>query len=224
VNLDKKVTTAFVITAIAFVGTGYAALRTTTTTESIQFGNIFTKTTTTTTADNHSNKPAITVSTSQEADLAAVILRISGISVRVEEITTLKARNMGNGEIVLAYNLAQSSGKSVEEILYMRHERKMGWGNIAKVLGVKLHGSVDKSVSILRESKLDTDADNFLLVIRVDLDDEASHGNDKGKAVSHDTPHSYGNNGNDKNDKNDNNDKNDKNDKDDDKLHPKKQK
>ncbi|MEM5769986.1 MAG: hypothetical protein AAGU32_17130, partial [Bacillota bacterium] len=136
-------------------------------------------------------------------DLASAISRALGLEVGGDEISALKARNMGYGEITLAYNLAQASGKSVNEILEMRYEQKMGWGNIAKTLGVKLHDKADNSAVILREVKLDNDADNFLASLRIDLDAEDNdnaHGNHNKHAVdndnSNDNPAQHKNEGN----------------------------
>lgn len=174
--LDKKITTVFIITSIVITGTALAAILTTnTTTKTLLFGDnpvISTTTTTTTVSDAKPVHTEVTVTATKEADLAAVILRILGIQINIEEITTFKSRNMGYGEITLAYNLAHASGKSVHEILNMRYDQKMGWGKIAKVLGVKLHDAADNSVIILREAQLNDDADNFKISIQIDLDDE----------------------------------------------------
>lgn len=120
---------------------------------------------------------------SPEATLANLIFRILDIPVTVYEISELRTtRNMGRGEIALAYSLANASGYPVSHILHLRFDEKMGWGKIAKTLGVKLHGPADKSMAILREGNLDQDADDLHIKIRVDLDDD-----DKpGKAVSGD--------------------------------------
>lgn len=198
--MDKKLTTVFIITSIVFAGTALAAVLTTNpTTKSLLFG--INPAVTTTTAPKTANASALnTVLDLTEqavaADLASAISRTLGLEVGGDEISTLKARNMGYGEITLAYNLAQASGKSVNEILEMRYEQKMGWGKIAKTLGVKLHDKADNSAVILREVKLDNDADNFLASLRIDLDDEDndnSHGNHNKHAVDNDNGNGNGN-------------------------------
>lgn len=131
--------------------------------------------------------PVVIVENSPEAALANLIFRILDIPVTVYEITELKTgRSMGHGEIALAHSLAHASGYPLSYILHLRFDHGMGWGKIAKTLGVKLHGPADKSVRILREAKLDRDADDFTLFIRVDLDaDDDDDRDEKPKANGH---------------------------------------
>lgn len=177
-SVDKKMVTAFLLATVIVTGTALASLRTTVTTESVSIGTNPTiaasTVTTTTTATTHevSHVDTTMSMTSQDAALANLIFRILGIPVSVHEITTYQTRyHLGNGEITLAYNLAAASGKSVDEILMMRFERKMGWGKIAKVLGVKLHGAVDNSVVILQQASLHKDVDDLRFSVRIDLED-----------------------------------------------------
>ena len=115
----------------------------------------------------------VIVENSPETALANLIFRILDIPVTVYEISELKTgRNMGHGEIALAHSLAHASGQPLSYILHLRFDQKMGWGKIAKTLGVKLRGAHDKADYILREAKLDRDADDFKVFIRVDLDDD----------------------------------------------------
>lgn len=125
--------------------------------------------------------------------LANLIFRNLDIPVTAFEIGELRTtRNMGNGEIALAYSLSHSSGYPVSYILHLRFDEQMGWGKIAKTLGVKLRGAADKSVVILRDGGLHRDADEFQGKIRIDIDDEDDntpgnkHDNKPGKA-SHDS-------------------------------------
>lgn len=55
--------------------------------------------------------------------------------VDVAKVNALFDSGKGFGEIVKAYALAQSSGKSVDEIFAMR-ENDQGWGKIVKTLAV----------------------------------------------------------------------------------------
>ena len=205
--MKNKITTVFIITSIVFAGTALATVLTTNpTTKNLLLGSK--AAVSTTTAPKTANASALnTVLEATEHaiayDLASAISRALGLEVGGDEISALKARNMGYGEITLAYNLAQASGKSVNEILEMRYEQKMGWGNIAKTLGVKLHDKADKSAVILREVRLDNDADNFLASLRIDLDAEDNdnaHGNHHKHAVdndnSNDNPAQHKNEGN----------------------------
>ena len=106
---------------------------------------------------------------SAEMVLANEIGKALGISVPLHDISSMQHHNLGYGEIALAYNLAHASGRSVDEILTMRLNQKMGWGKIAKTLGVKLHSAADRSVHILKQSKLDNEVDHFNHSIKDDL-------------------------------------------------------
>jgi len=177
VKFDKKMVTVVAIITVAIAGTAFASWRVTSTTETISFGSspaltVATTTEKTTSSANAAPRTVAIATESPDAALANLIFRILGIPVSVQEVTTLKTRNLGYGEITLAYNLAHSSGRPVNEILAMRFDQKMGWGKIAKQLGVKLHGSADRSVQILRDANLDKDADDFMAIIRLDLGDE----------------------------------------------------
>lgn len=218
-KLDKKLVTTFAVATFAIGGTALASFTTTWTSQSISLGGI---TATKTEVSTTSNTPvpvapavqvvpvatpvAVTVvADSPEAILAGVILRELGIEVSVTQITTYRGYNMGNGEIALAYNLAYASGRSVDDIVAMRFHQKMGWGKIAKVLGVKLNGAADRSVYILREANLPSDANNLFVSIKVDLDDEereekAKHIDKGDDAREHSDSHHKDKNKDEKND------------------------
>lgn len=186
--LDKKITTVFIITSVVIAGTALAAVMTTnTTTKSLLFGGypLFSATTSTTTVGGADTVKTEVAVTAKDIDLASVIKRMLGLEVSAEEVSTLKARNMGNGEITLAYNLAHASGKSVQEILDMRYEQKMGWGKIANTLGVKLHDAEDRSVTILREVQLNEDADKLKIDIQIDAEDKEHRTNNADKPNDH---------------------------------------
>lgn len=53
------------------------------------------------------------------------------------QMQSLADSKMSDPEQAKAAQMAKSSGKSIDEILKMRYEEKMGWGKIAKTLGVK---------------------------------------------------------------------------------------
>lgn len=206
-KIDKKLTTAFVVTSLAIAGTALASYSTSVTTQRISIGSSPSLMVETSTVTAASTTPAVAIAPaavvtpistgttiitpvsasayttvsaiSPEALLANTIFTILGIPVTVQEITTLKTTQMGYGEITLAYSLANASGKSVDYILDLRFNHKMGWGKIAKTLGVKLHGAADRSVHILHESQLVTEADNFIITIKPDLDEDDEH--DSGK-------------------------------------------
>ena len=66
-----------------------------------------------------------------------------------QDVQGYRAKGLGYGEISILLAMAakqdSTSPKSVDEILAMR-QGKMGWGNIAKELGYKSLGAVQKSV------------------------------------------------------------------------------
>ncbi len=53
-----------------------------------------------------------------------------------EQIKALRDQGMNNTQITMTAALAEKSGKTTDEIAKMRLEQKMGWGKIAKELGV----------------------------------------------------------------------------------------
>lgn len=53
-----------------------------------------------------------------------------------EEIKMLQASSISHSQYDKVGKLSRASGKSIEEVLKMRTEQKMGWGKIAKTLGV----------------------------------------------------------------------------------------
>ncbi len=53
-----------------------------------------------------------------------------------EQITALKTRGLNYPQIAISAQLAQKSGKTIDEVVAMRLDSKMGWGKIAKELGV----------------------------------------------------------------------------------------
>ena len=61
------------------------------------------------------------------------------IAMAAEEATSTEAeveKNLGANDTLRINRLAELSGKTTEEISQMRTEQKMGWGAIAKALGV----------------------------------------------------------------------------------------
>ena len=53
-----------------------------------------------------------------------------------EQMKSLNDSNLPESQLVKVAQLAKSSGKTIDEVLVMRNEQKMGWGKIAKTLGV----------------------------------------------------------------------------------------
>lgn len=73
-------------------------------------------------------------------------LGLTRVAIAAEETATSEAaaepseteveKNLGDNDEIRVSRLAELSGKTKEEILKMRTEQKMGWGAIAKSLGV----------------------------------------------------------------------------------------
>jgi hypothetical protein len=112
------------------------------------------------------------ISGDRDYDLVDTLSRHSMVTSVEELRTTVRDYHLGNGEVVLAYNLAHSSGKSVAEIMRMRYDKKMGWGVISKTLGVSLHDQAEKTTVILREAKFESDDVKFRTIIKADLDED----------------------------------------------------
>jgi hypothetical protein len=92
----------------------------------------------------------------QDSKIAWEISKAYEMSVLPEHISYLHS-NLGYGEITLLYGLAETSGKPVSDILAMRKDDGLGWGQIAQKLGVKLGDVTPKTSQILKNAKLDSD-------------------------------------------------------------------
>lgn len=182
-KLDKKVTTALIVIAFLAAGTAFASIYLTAGADENAKGNskpaVFL---------NLSDRPVVptseAIADAAEKELAIAIAHALGIEVTPQEIISTKSKYLGNGEIALAYHLAQSSGKPAGEIIEMRTKYKMGWCNIAKTLGVKLKPSTQKVKTILYDARLDNDANEFMNIIKFDIDKQDTHSNNDDNAVS----------------------------------------
>jgi hypothetical protein len=72
-------------------------------------------------------------------------------SLTDEQVKQMQDQGLTNPQLAMAAQLAQTSGKPLEDVLKMRTEQKMGWGKIAKELGVA-PSEIGKSVSSLRHA------------------------------------------------------------------------
>lgn len=75
-----------------------------------------------------------------------------------EQIQNLKQAKIAGPQLAITAELAKASGKTVEEISKMRTDEKMGWGAIAKKLGVA-PSTIGKSVAAVRHDIRDKRAD-----------------------------------------------------------------
>jgi|GEM_PF-4856506 len=53
-----------------------------------------------------------------------------------DQLKALHDKGMNDSQITMAAALAKESGKSIDDIVKMRLDEKMGWGKIAKELGI----------------------------------------------------------------------------------------
>jgi hypothetical protein len=70
-------------------------------------------------------------------------------SLTPEQMKSLENSGLSGPQLAFAAEAAKASGKSIDEVLHMRTGDKMGWGEIAKKLGLP-PGSLGKSVAALR--------------------------------------------------------------------------
>lgn len=70
-----------------------------------------------------------------------------------DEIKLLETSSISHSQMGKVAQLSKASGKSIEDVLRMRTEQKMGWGKIAKELGV--HPSVLGKSADDREDKIE---------------------------------------------------------------------
>ena len=89
-------------------------------------------------------------------------------------------QHFGYGEMAIAQGLSSISGRSLSQILHLRHDEKMGWGKIAKELGIKVSDAVHRSSSVLDRIGLSGEA----VRIRIETDQE-DHDKDKDKNHDH---------------------------------------
>ena len=95
-----------------------------------------TATTTTTPAGTVSTETATEVKSDQRsADLYTYVQ--TRYSLTDAQIADLKNAKLNSNQTLRVAELAKMSGKSVEEIIKMRYEQKMGWGKIAKELNLR---------------------------------------------------------------------------------------
>jgi hypothetical protein len=73
-------------------------------------------------------------------------------SLTEAEVKSLNDSKLNNEHQAMAARLARSSGKTIDEVLKMRTEDKMGWGKIAKTLGVA-PGELGKAVSEMNKER-----------------------------------------------------------------------
>lgn len=73
-------------------------------------------------------------------------------SLTDEQMQSLNNSKLPDSQKAQVAQLAKSSGKSIDEVLKMRTEDKIGWGKIAKTLGVH-QGEIGKAVSEMKKER-----------------------------------------------------------------------
>lgn len=91
--------------------------------------------------------------------------------IQVCEVRHWRGRDMGYGEIALAYGLAAESGWPVSDIMFMRQDEKMGWGKIAHRLGVNLSDAVHRASYALENAHMNDESSRIIIILDSDNDD-----------------------------------------------------
>ena len=102
------------------------------------------------------------------------------ISLSVCDVVAHRGKQCGEGERASAQGLCAISGQSLSHILHLRNDEKMGWGKIAKELGVKVSDAVHRSSSVLDRIGLSGEAVRIRIEIGQD-DHDNGHDNGPGK-------------------------------------------
>ena len=76
-----------------------------------------------------------------------------------EQMKALTDSKLPDSQLVKVAQLSKSSGKTIDEVLKMRIEQKMGWGKIAKTLGVH-PGELGRANAELKKDKRDDKDDD----------------------------------------------------------------
>lgn len=116
-----------------------------------------TTTTTTTTASTHEGSEATETHTDADVKVdrrspAFYTYVQTRYSLTDAQIADLKAAKLNSNQTLRVAELAKMSGKSVEDIIKMRYEQKMGWGRIAKELNLR-ESKVSHAVNKAREER-----------------------------------------------------------------------
>lgn len=127
---NKKLVASLLVSSVMLVTSITAFAETADTTTQTTVAVSLTPTTTTATATQ------TTTPTAEDQKLASAIAKTYNITVTAQNVANLHVTNIGYGEISKAYGFAALSGKSVSDVLGMK--QTMGWGEIAKTLGVKV--------------------------------------------------------------------------------------
>lgn len=88
----------------------------------------------------------------------------STYSLTDSDIQAMKDKGMGYPQMAIVSGLAAKSGKTRDEIIAMRKDQKMGWGKIAKTLGIapkEIGQSVANTRRAVRDDKMEKREDKM---------------------------------------------------------------
>ena len=112
------------------------------------------------------------------------------ISLSICDVVAHREKNLGYGEMAIAQGLSSISGRSLSHILHLRNDEKMGWGKIAKELGVKVSDAVHRSSSVLDRRGLSGEAVRIRIEIgQEDNDKDKDHDHSPDKKTDNADPH-----------------------------------
>lgn len=98
-----------------------------------------TETTTTTTEQTETTTNPTPVNSVQilprDTSFAQILSDTYGSTVAAEDVAKMRTAQLGYGEIALAYGIASRTGLALNDVLSMRQEGKLGWGQIAREAG-----------------------------------------------------------------------------------------
>ncbi len=91
------------------------------------------------------------------------------------DVRQLREENLGYGEISLLYGLAKETGRPVRELLQLRKDEKMGWGQIARHYGVKVGDAHRRADSILERCGMEPEKGRLRIRIEADEREHRDH-------------------------------------------------
>jgi hypothetical protein len=109
----------------------------------------------------------------------ALSLEFGKIDLAPCDVTSNREKGFGYGEMSIAHGLSSISGTPLSRVMQMRTEQKMGWGKIAKQLGVKVSDAVHRSASVLERVGLSGEAARIRVNIDLPDNDDSDDKNDK---------------------------------------------
>ncbi len=109
----------------------------------------------------------------------AISLEFDKIDLALCDVTGNREKGFGYGEMSIAQGLSSISGTPLSRVMQMKTEQKMGWGKIAKQLGVKVSDAVHRSTSVLERVGLSGEAARIRVNVDLSDDDDNDDKNDK---------------------------------------------